>query len=94
MCLMQDFPPVLLKIIEIWPKQQIYKKNLKFSQKKYVFSILKLKTAKNSQRIFFAEIDKNFKLPPNFSKIYQNISKKRKKIKSKLILIYTVLNQK
>jgi hypothetical protein len=42
-----------------------------------MFSILKLKKAKNSYggypTDFFPGTDKNFKLPPNFSKIYQNI---------------------
>jgi hypothetical protein len=62
-----------------------------------MFSILKLKRAKNSYggypTDFFNEIDKNFKLP---SKIFENIPEytKENKIRSKSILMCTVLNKK
>jgi hypothetical protein len=62
-----------------------------------MFSILKLKRAKNSYggylTDFFPVTDKNFKLPP---KTLENIPEyfKENKIKSKLTLIYTVLNSK
>jgi hypothetical protein len=56
------------------------KQNKKFPKKKSIFSILELKRAKNSYEgyptVFFPGTDKNFKLPPNFSKIFQNIPKK------------------
>jgi hypothetical protein len=45
-----------------------------------------------TQRIFFPGIDKNFKLLPNFHESLPEYTKENK-IKSKLILIYTVLNQ-
>jgi hypothetical protein len=47
-----------------------------------MFSILKLKRAKNSYggypTVSFPGTNKNFKLRTNFSKIYQNIPKKTK----------------
>jgi hypothetical protein len=57
-----------------------------------MFSILKLKRAKNLLKDFFPGTDNNFKLP---LKLLKNIPEytKEKKIKSKLILIYTVLNK-
>jgi hypothetical protein len=61
-----------------------------------MFSILKLKRAKNSyggyKTDFFHGIDKNFKLP---SKIFENIPEytKENQIRSKSILIYSVLNK-
>jgi hypothetical protein len=55
------------------------KRNGNFPKKNYMFSILKLKRANNSYPTdFFPGTDKNFKLPPNFLKIYQNIPKKTK----------------
>jgi hypothetical protein len=48
--------------------QQIYKKNENFTKKKYMFSILKLKRAKNLYGVyptdFFPGTDKNYNLPP------------------------------
>jgi hypothetical protein len=58
-----------------------------------MFSILKLKRAKKSYggypTDYFPGTDKNFKLPPQ---LLENIPEytKKTKIKSKLILIYTV----
>jgi hypothetical protein len=68
--------------------------NLQKKKKNFAkFRILKLKRANNSYGyptdFVFARTDKNFKLPSNVSKIYQNIPNE-----SKLILIYTVLNKK
>jgi hypothetical protein len=77
----KDFPTALLQIIEIWPGQQSYKKNencpkksicLVFETEKGQKFVWELPTA------FFPGTDKNFKLVPNFSKIYQNLPKKKK----------------
>jgi hypothetical protein len=87
----------LLKIIEIWPGQQIYKKNKNFAKKKYMFSILKLKRTKHSYggypTDFFSRDRQKFQAAPQLLKNIPDYTKENK-IKSKLILIYTVFNKK
>jgi hypothetical protein len=97
MCLVYSQWDALLKIIEIWPPQEIYKKMKVFPKKKYMFSILKLKNAKNSYGGYpidnFLPDWQKFQAAPQ---LLENILEynKENKIKSKLILIYTVSNKK
>jgi hypothetical protein len=71
---MQDFSTALLKIIEIWSGQQIYKKKRKFSQKKYVcLVILKLKRANiGATQLIFSRDRQKFQAAP----LLENIPKK------------------
>jgi hypothetical protein len=67
----------------------LQKKNENFPKKKYMFSISKLKRAKNLYGgypiVFFSKDRQKFQAAPQ---LLENT------IKSKLILIYTVLNKK
>jgi hypothetical protein len=74
----------------------LQKKNANFPKKKYMFGILKLKRANNSYggypTDFFPRDRQKFQAA---SQLLENIPDytKQNKIKSKLILIYTVLNK-
>jgi hypothetical protein len=113
----QGFPTAQLKIIDLWPGPTIYKKKLKFSQKKYVFSTLKLKKVKKT-RMEATQLEKELeetkimriKIKIKFDDIIsikeilfqtapqllENIPEynKENKIKSKLILFYSLLDKK
>jgi hypothetical protein len=75
----------------------IIQRKIKFSPKKYMFSILKLKGPKirmgATHTDFFSRDRQNFQAA---LKLLENIPEhtKENKIKAKLILIYTVFNKK